>query len=312
MKVHPSQVCRWYKTGRGGYCKSCVCCLSEGPGQAGELDWEECHHFQQKAKFGTWWGIIPVIRTGDGSSTAEKDLGILGDNRLTMIQMCLCDQRQSSASWAALDTAWAAGWGKGCSSTAGSSNCNAGSRSGLPRGAAVSPAKSHESDEGTGTSENRLRDLRLFRLEKKILGKTHQCVECLVEENEEENARFCSVVPSNRTKGNGYKLNTHEIAPEHKEALLLPWSWWNTRTGCPKRFLHLWDIQKPTGCSPKQVAWARVRQENLQRCPFSLSDYVIPHLNFSEISSFWYFVKKKKWIFPHHLTNHRISSPDRI
>lgn len=49
----------------------------------------------------------------------------------------------------------------------------------------MSPAKGHEIDEGTGTSEKRLRDLGLFRLEKKVLGENHQCVECLVDENAE-------------------------------------------------------------------------------------------------------------------------------
>lgn len=65
-------------------------------------------------------------------------------------------------------------------------------------------------------------DLELFRLENKILGETHQCVERLVEENEEESATFCSVMLSKRTKGNGHKLNTNEIALEHKKKLLLP------------------------------------------------------------------------------------------
>lgn len=62
--------------------------------------------------------------------------------------------------------------------------------------------------------------------------------------------------------------------------LLLPWSWSNTGIGCPWRYLHLQDIQNPTGCSPEQVAvaslaWARVRQENLQRCPFTIMWFFI-------------------------------------
>lgn len=151
------------------------------------LDWRiglwgmSWHSTRRNAKVCTWWGIIPGIRTGwrlqawkqhckEGSGHPQHHW----DDHDP--EMCLCDQRQSAASWAALYTAQAAGWGKGLSSTGGSSNCNAGSSSGLPRGTGKSPAKGQESDEGAGKSEKRFRDLGLLRLKRKILGETHQAI----------------------------------------------------------------------------------------------------------------------------------------
>lgn len=63
-RVHPVQVCRWSKTGTGGYPNSQVCCCSEGSGQAGELDWGmSWHSTRGNAKSYTWLGITQGFRT---------------------------------------------------------------------------------------------------------------------------------------------------------------------------------------------------------------------------------------------------------
>jgi len=87
-------VCRWYKIGRSGWHTRWLCCHSEGPGQPGELSQHELCEVQQGKSEVLHMrknNLMPQDSLGAGrlgSSSAEKDLCILGDTRLNMSWQC--------------------------------------------------------------------------------------------------------------------------------------------------------------------------------------------------------------------------------
>ncbi|KAK4814011.1 hypothetical protein QYF61_004641 [Mycteria americana] len=74
--------------------------------------------------------------------------------------------------------------------------------------------------------EEWLRELGLFSPEKRRLGGAWggdliNVYKYLMRGSEEEGARLFSAVPTDRTRGNGYKLKNREVQPEHKKRLFL-------------------------------------------------------------------------------------------
>lgn len=60
--------------------------------------------------------------------------------------------------------------------------------------------------------------------------------------NEGEGAKFSSLLPSDRTRSNGYKTKKAKIISEHKKALFVFWKWSNTERMSTEKLwsFHLW------------------------------------------------------------------------
>lgn len=82
--------------------------------------------------------------------------------------------------------------------------------------------------------EERLRELRLFGLEKGGLGGSHHCTNSLKEGEGKEGATFFSVVPGDRPHGNGHtsKYREYHLNIRKKKNILLPGGWSHSGMGC--------------------------------------------------------------------------------
>ena len=146
--------------------------------------------------------------------------------------------------------------------------CSAVSSFGLPSTrhglTGESPAKGHKDDEGTRAP------LQWGEVEKGGTiqpgeEKAHQLINWYNYFQggfKEDKARIFSVVPSDKARGDGHKLQHRRLCLNIRKCTFLLWGWPSTGTGCPGRLwsLHSWTHSEATWTQSWALGW-----DDLQR-----------------------------------------------